>query len=850
MENLRRILNVLFLQRDSEQVISSAMGPASKRQDEWVDVDWIVRSFREIDNSYNLDQIASIADMLVNLWLKTDTDRKTLKFCKDKSVFNALLHFGEKSLGVKDNQPVCLYDSLLRWNDITALLGEDIFTTSFLASVDIVAHYNRTKFDWSPVIGHDNESLNALFSRPMADLHSHMKGSSLNFELNWLCLMNYLGSRRETFRMLNYRQEPMRVLYNNEHNVPSLYLSTIKAGAIRYLLLLVAINSTIADTVKGMIRNVLLCKTYDEVIPYVGDLDRLLKLERLLWGKKYVQDHTKNLIPDYAIQSWLVQGERGKEFPYTILAGERFIMYSMFQRIFLDELKDKSLATLFYAYLLIKADIRHEIVQLNENIGFENFNIYERRKEIFIDGFPLYESLISQYAIGAFFDKKEKGSYFETRIVPKNTASEIERQMVKLDKEIKDKRMFPDNVSHDNDVRYIFHFIKQSDKTKRSLWNICPRHYELRKRIKKQSLAIFSWRKHGSSLVNKVVGIDAANSECKCRPEVFAQAYRFLRYCSSTNTSEKKISVLHFTYHVGEDFYDIVDGLRAVDEVIKFLNFRNGDRLGHGLVLGTDVVNYYKRRHMTVVMSKQNLLDNIVWLFVEGSDSDKLFPVKQKLMSLYEFYIRDIYGYDESIPTIMDYYQSWLLRGDNPYCYSNNGMNDNAGRWFRYSKNEQEDACKARRNKVARDLFTRYHFDGTVKERGIVGTQLKLDGALVELIGIVQEKMLNIVEQMKICIESNPTSNRKIGEFLTFDMHPLTRFYNVSLDTGNKKHGVSVSINTDDRGVFATSIEREFSVVAAALEKKSIKTKSDLSPREIYEWLDRIRQMAFEQKFS
>lgn len=119
-----------------------------------------------------------------------------------------------------------------------------------------------------------------------------------------------------------------------------------------------------------------------------------------------------------------------------------------------------------------------------------------------------------------------------------------------------------------------------------------PRHAKLRESIKQQAMAVWNFRSSGSSMVYRLVGIDAANSEIFCRPEVFATAFRYLtRHKIERIESVPRPQDLGLTYHVGEDFYDIIDGLRAVDEVLTFLCFRNGSRLGHGLVLGTDVKN-------------------------------------------------------------------------------------------------------------------------------------------------------------------------------------------------------------------------------------------------------------------
>ena len=63
-------------------------------------------------------------------------------------------------------------------------------------------------------------------------------------------------------------------------------------------------------------------------------------------------------------------------------------------------------------------------------------------------------------------------------------------------------------------------------------------------------------------------------------------------------------------------------------------------------------------------------------------------------------------------------------------------------------------------------------------------------------------------------------------------------------------HSMTVSINTDDKVVFSTSCECECSIMAAALEKKSLVEKDGNSPRRIYDWLDRIREMGFEMRFD
>lgn len=75
----------------------------------------------------------------------------------------------------------------------------------------------------------------------------------------------------------------------------------------------------------------------------------------------------------------------------------------------------------------------------------------------------------------------------------------------------------------------------------------------------------------------RVLGIDACSNEIGCRPEAFATEFRYLRKVSELCYSVpwyrspiENYEELGITYHVGEDFLDIVDGIRAVDEAMTF----------------------------------------------------------------------------------------------------------------------------------------------------------------------------------------------------------------------------------------------------------------------------------------
>lgn len=102
----------------------------------------------------------------------------------------------------------------------------------------------------------------------------------------------------------------------------------------------------------------------------------------------------------------------------------------------------------------------------------------------------------------------------------------------------------------------------------------------------------------------KIAGVDFAGLDTEKRPRDFEDIIKYLR--------DKGIDNL--TYHIGENFYDLVDGLRAIDEIMTDLNWQKPNRLAHLLALFTNADKYYERKHYTVTMPRKMLLDNLEWI--------------------------------------------------------------------------------------------------------------------------------------------------------------------------------------------------------------------------------------------
>lgn len=601
------------------------------------------------------------------------------------------------------------------------------------------------------------------------------------------------------------------------------------------------------------------------------------ELDSALASLKFFSHKYGRQCVDYAIPAEFTALDNNNNDLYraTILSGERMFLYDMFYRIYSNSCTQGE-QILFYAYLLAKNRLRRELVQINDKEGFANFQEYESRKEIFISEKSVYDTLISNLAVKDVI--KRKNSYIEARITPKETSIKLQESIIKLDENIcnskfiapaqrKERNVFSRKRIHPTKWHYVLHFIKRPDKTdeKKLELGIYCRNYDLRQEIMKQAKAIARFRKRCMQNASRIVGIDAANSEIGCRPEVFAQIFRYLRNAANhihSNELAYLKDVPHHnlgrTYHVGEDYYDIVDGLRAIEEAVLFLNLSEGDRIGHAVALGINARNYYKDNR-TLEMPTQIILDDVAWLYNKirfyGLKTDILYDLQQQ----FEYYFRKIFiqknSYIKDMPTIYTYYQSWLLRGNDPNKIDLKGTynattDDLLLGYPKFFRNRfSDEIMQAWENKEAQELFYVYHFDATVRKEGDKSDQFKIKDKYVEIVEDVQERMRCDMEKRHISIETNPTSNYCISTMKRYDEHPILMFNNdgLILPEGYKRHSIPVTINTDDAGVFDTNLRREFSLMALAIEKNN---EVHNSPQQIYDWIDRVRNMAYVQKFD
>ena len=516
---------------------------------------------------------------------------------------------------------------------------------------------------------------------------------------------------------------------------------------------------------------------------------------------------------------------------------------------------------------MIRSDFRGEIIQINRQIGFANFSDYQDRKEYFIEGEKAYEDELVRLALNESL-RKENMVSLEARICPKKTSSALEKAFKNYKNIVKNGKNNDQEKMEEiyNKLIYVLHFPKIVD---RPFVSGVPRNSNVRKVATRQARSLVALLEKGKEINQHIRGIDACSSEIACRPEVFGQIFRYLSdvtvVCKEVSKNESagdcKTRNLHTTYHVGEDFFDIVDGLRAIDESLLFCGLKRGSRLGHALALGITPEEYYKFKGGKIVLAKQILLDDIAWMlckadewgcFVDGSLRARL---EELFFSLYEEIFRDNTGNGYQ-PSIYDYYQSWKLRGDKPELYrlsmkefKKKIVATELQRFDRYQFNGKV-RNDLRKNENYKNLYYSYHFNEEIRKKGSEIIEFKISRDYINLTWQLQDKMIRNLINIGIGIETNPSSNYLIGTIKKYEEHPILRFNSRKLKSVKPNMSLSVSINTDDQGVFDTLLENEYALMALALKKARDGENYPLYDLEdIYEWIDYVRRMGIEQTF-
>lgn len=474
--------------------------------------------------------------------------------------------YGNIFTDIDGDNPKIKADQLFRWIELTKYVDGDLLLIARIVHED-KAKRNRNSFLWNfmPDVADLLEE-----NTQYADLHVHYNVANDRFLFHWLDLMNRFAihpnnvdnTKQKGDILLDewnvdvYQYNPI-MLWKEKYSNKS-YMDWIGlASVIRFFLFRFVLDGKIIQ--KEEMKNLKRSLTDSDIAKLLCDeCSRDTEFYRKSAFTEFTGKAYLNKVLDYCIQKDLIDDET-KKSPYCLIVGERWLLYNVLHRIVNKKSNAKQMAPLFYLYVLIKNRCRMEYYLNNDLNGLANYNLSVNNSKVSIDKDFEY-----------WYIKSLKTLY---------------KNIVTVEFRLKDNECSV--------------FLKDKE---RPTWMKAVLLISKSMKIQKTKNVL---AKNIQNLKDKrIIGVDFAGADSQKRPTEYIEIVRYLR----------ENGVNNLTYHVGEDFYDIVDGLRAIEEVVFCLNWKRPNRLAHLLALFTNPKKYYEAKHYTVTMPHDILEKNIEWL--------------------------------------------------------------------------------------------------------------------------------------------------------------------------------------------------------------------------------------------
>lgn len=476
----------------------------------------------------------------------------------------------------------------------------------------------------------------------------------------------------------------------------------------------------------------------------------------------------------------------------------------------------KDITTVFYNYLVIKEWIRAHVVQNGDNIGEKTFCIVNQNKNMILRSCGASGRIVRSSVYEQIRSNCIKA--LEVRIKMKQSAYALYEYIAWLERQIGTL-----GVS----VRYIVCLSRCNSMKK----NFIYRDQAKRMEVLECQKELKTFFEKYPALAKKVVGVDICSKESNYKPEVFTEV--MCRRKDGLNLRIKRM------YHTGEEYTDLLTGLRTVDECITFFQLGSGDRLGHASPIFENVKDWYNSRKNRVTISKEDYIDNIAWLYCNAPLEVQKGKTGKILLINFKKQFEDLYreAFSQRLLSILNpnkelcidldqvsishYFQAWHLRNLKPE---------------EIKIAIQKNSCKG--SEIAYYIAYCYFYISSVRNKGHNNVELYLTNDQVELISKMQMRVLKKIKAKNISIEVCPSSNILLGTTKNGYCHPVINQFE-NLTNQHYTTDIRISINTDDQGIFSTSLMSEYSLIVNALERE-ISSKEE--KENLYKWINDLRQ--------
>lgn len=331
--------------------------------------------------------------------------------------------------------------------------------------------------------------------------------------------------------------------------------------------------------------------------------------------------------------------------------------------------------------------------------------------------------------------------------------------------------------------------------------------------------------------------VDICNDELAMPTWLFCNAYKEIIDASIESSQYlykqfgKKIRPIRPNSHVGEDFSHLLTGLRRIDECLENLGICEGDRIGHGLALGTEPLTWAVENG-PVAMTREERLFDLIW--ARSATVDTSGPFRR---------------WELEINRLIDVIFNSIPPEHRPDSLAIERMCANLTdlRVLKKIGFPDQDPLLIRKsfggnlkeNSHKNDLVLLFSFLTDADIADAASTIVLIDPDLdKDAVLALQDSLRTKVALRGVAVEVNPTSNLVVANYDDLSKHPMWRLNRPGYS--DEIPPVSLCIGSDDPLVFSTNLPLEYQRLSDALGQ------SGFSDVQIDEWLDRVREKSLE----
>lgn len=343
--------------------------------------------------------------------------------------------------------------------------------------------------------------------------------------------------------------------------------------------------------------------------------------------------------------------------------------------------------------------------------------------------------------------------------------------------------------------RLVAHFIKGRWKYENSNLQENSHFKEVRERLRTSGKVFIELLDNNKNLKQIITGIDAAANELESPPEVFAPLFNYCR----------RKGITHFTYHVGEDFEHLLNGIRAIYEAITFLELKSGDRLGHATAIGIDPNFWINQVSDTVFLPQGQWLENLLFLrhiLLNGIEINlSLARIESEIFKT----AYRIFGKEIPLNTLQIFYENRNLPPEVFKDFKENKYSPDI-QYYEKQLNRLRDQYPS----AFECLHDRWFSPNIIQQYDIDRKEYQVSLIPVETLLIAQQYVQKIISEQHIVIETLPTSNVRISHYKSIKDHHVFRWMKIPERSFVGDYTMLITLGSDDTGIFVTDMRNEF----------------------------------------